>query len=71
MIGASAIEDKLQDDVAETITNLQKANIKVWVLTGDKAETARNIAYSCQLFHAEMSNVINITEDSVEVGKTE
>ena len=36
MIGASAIEDKLQDGVPETIANLAKADIKIWVLTGDK-----------------------------------
>lgn len=36
MIGATAIEDKLQDGVPETIANLAKAEIKIWVLTGDK-----------------------------------
>uniref|UniRef100_A0A8C5C3G8 Phospholipid-transporting ATPase n=1 Tax=Gadus morhua TaxID=8049 RepID=A0A8C5C3G8_GADMO len=49
MIGASAIEDKLQDGVPETIANLAKADIKIWVLTGDKKETAENIGFSCQL----------------------
>uniref|UniRef100_A0A8C5AP35 Phospholipid-transporting ATPase n=1 Tax=Gadus morhua TaxID=8049 RepID=A0A8C5AP35_GADMO len=46
MIGASAIEDKLQDGVPETIANLAKADIKIWVLTGDKKETAENIGFS-------------------------
>uniref|UniRef100_A0A8C2HS86 ATPase phospholipid transporting 8B1 n=1 Tax=Cyprinus carpio TaxID=7962 RepID=A0A8C2HS86_CYPCA len=49
LIGATAIEDKLQDGVPETIAKLAKANIKIWVLTGDKKETAENIGYSCQL----------------------
>ncbi|CAL8326744.1 unnamed protein product [Boreogadus saida] len=49
MIGASAIEDKLQDGVPEAIANLAKADIKIWVLTGDKKETAENIGFSCQL----------------------
>lgn len=35
-LGSSAIEDKLQDGVAETIENIMEANIRVWVLTGDK-----------------------------------
>lgn len=43
-IGASAIEDKLQENVADTISILMEANIRVWVLTGDKQETAIEIA---------------------------
>ncbi len=43
IIGVTAIEDKLQDDVGNTIDTLKKAGIKVWVLTGDKVETAINI----------------------------
>ena len=53
-IGASAIEDKLQDNVAETISILMEANIRVWVLTGDKQETAIEIAKSCQLIQTGM-----------------
>ena len=49
LVGATAIEDKLQDGVPETIANLLKANVKVWVLTGDKQETAINIGHSCRL----------------------
>lgn len=45
----TAVEDKLQDNVPETIFDLLKANIKVWMLTGDKLETAENIAKSCKL----------------------
>ena len=43
LIGATAIEDKLQDGVPQTIANLASAGIKLWVLTGDKQETAINI----------------------------
>ncbi len=48
-LGSSAIEDKLQEGVAETIENIMKANIRVWVLTGDKQETAIEIGKSCKL----------------------
>lgn len=49
LIGASAIEDKLQRGVPETIEKLRRANIKIWMLTGDKRETAINIAHSARL----------------------
>ncbi|XP_029821521.1 phospholipid-transporting ATPase IK [Manacus vitellinus] len=49
LLGATAIEDKLQDGVPETIQLLKLGNIKVWVLTGDKRETATNIGYACRL----------------------
>ncbi|OLN88113.1 putative phospholipid-transporting ATPase DNF3-like protein 1 [Colletotrichum chlorophyti] len=49
LVGASAIEDKLQEGVAETIDKLRRANIKIWMLTGDKRETAINIAHSTRI----------------------
>uniref|UniRef100_A0AC35U092 Phospholipid-transporting ATPase n=1 Tax=Rhabditophanes sp. KR3021 TaxID=114890 RepID=A0AC35U092_9BILA len=49
-VGASAIEDKLQIGVPETISCLLEAKIKIWILTGDKRETAINIAQSSALF---------------------
>ncbi|XP_041054592.1 phospholipid-transporting ATPase VA [Carcharodon carcharias] len=49
LLGATGIEDRLQDGVPETIANLRKAALQIWVLTGDKQETAINIAYSCKL----------------------
>uniref|UniRef100_H2ZKG8 Phospholipid-transporting ATPase n=1 Tax=Ciona savignyi TaxID=51511 RepID=H2ZKG8_CIOSA len=55
LLGASAIEDKLQQGVPETIATLAKADIKIWVLTGDKQETAINIAYSTHLINNEMA----------------
>lgn len=57
LIGATAIEDKLQDGVPQAIANLLAANIKVWVLTGDKQETAINIGYSCQLLTDDMVDI--------------
>eukprot|EP00051_Salpingoeca_urceolata_P018251 m.255083 g.255083 ORF g.255083 m.255083 type:complete len:1504 (+) comp19155_c0_seq3:182-4693(+) len=52
-VGASAIEDKLQKGVPDTIANLRRAGIKVWMLTGDKRETAVNIAKACHLFSSD------------------
>ncbi|KAI9711316.1 MAG: hypothetical protein M1820_002303 [Bogoriella megaspora] len=49
LAGATAIEDKLQEGIPESIDKLCRANIKVWMLTGDKRETAVNIGYSCGL----------------------
>lgn len=54
LLGATAIEDRLQDGVPECIELLQRAGIKIWVLTGDKMETAINIGFSCKLLHKRM-----------------
>ncbi|XP_048454378.1 phospholipid-transporting ATPase IH-like [Rhincodon typus] len=50
LLGATAVEDRLQDKAAETVEALQKAGMKVWVLTGDKMETAAATCYACKLF---------------------
>ena len=50
LVGATGIEDKLQENLEKTIVQIQQANIKLWVITGDKMETAENIAYSAKLF---------------------
>jgi phospholipid-transporting ATPase len=57
LLGATAIEDKLQDGVPDTIHTLQQAGIKVWVLTGDRQETAINIGLSCRLITESMNLV--------------
>ncbi|KAB0393150.1 hypothetical protein E2I00_013997, partial [Balaenoptera physalus] len=57
LLGATAIDDKLQDGVPGTIITLNKAKIKIWVLTGDKQETAVNIAYACNIFEDEMDGM--------------
>ena len=62
LIGATAIEDQLQDNVDDTIESLLKTGIKVWMLTGDKMDTAKNIALSCKLFKESM-NIIEIEEN--------
>ena len=56
--GATGIEDRLQDHVSETIHSLHQAGLKVWVLTGDKMETAINIGYSSQLLDETMDVVV-------------
>uniref|UniRef100_A0A915E3K7 Phospholipid-transporting ATPase n=1 Tax=Ditylenchus dipsaci TaxID=166011 RepID=A0A915E3K7_9BILA len=58
LLGATAIEDKLQEGVTDTIESLRQAGIQVWLLTGDKLETALNIAQSCHLFLADTSVLI-------------
>ena len=54
LLGGTAIEDRLQDGVPDTIALLGDAGIKLWVLTGDKVETAINIGFSCNLLNNEM-----------------
>ncbi|KAF7668688.1 hypothetical protein LDENG_00294640 [Lucifuga dentata] len=49
LLGATGIEDRLQESVPDTIEALREAGIQVWVLTGDKLETAVNIGYACRL----------------------
>ncbi|KKK13156.1 hypothetical protein AOCH_003583 [Aspergillus ochraceoroseus] len=64
LIGGTAIEDKLQDGVPDTISLLADAGIKLWVLTGDKVETAINIGFSCNLLNNDMELIVfNISED--------
>lgn len=65
LLGATAIEDKLQDGVPDTIHTLQTAGIKVWVLTGDRQETAINIGMSCKLISEDMTLLI-VNEDNAE-----
>ncbi|XP_077591838.1 phospholipid-transporting ATPase IB isoform X2 [Stigmatopora nigra] len=69
LLGATAIEDRLQAGVPETIATLMRANIKIWVLTGDKQETAINIGYSCRLVTHGMSLII-VNEDSLDATRS-
>ncbi|ETI19328.1 hypothetical protein G647_09160 [Cladophialophora carrionii CBS 160.54] len=64
LLGATAIEDRLQDGVPDTIHTLQQAGIKVWVLTGDRQETAINIGMSCKLISEDMTLLIINEENS-------
>ena len=54
LLGCTIVEDKLQDNVPETIQDLRDANIKIWMLTGDKMNTAYNIGLSCNLISTNM-----------------
>uniref|UniRef100_A0A8C1SHA8 Phospholipid-transporting ATPase n=1 Tax=Cyprinus carpio TaxID=7962 RepID=A0A8C1SHA8_CYPCA len=65
LLGATGIEDRLQDGVPETIASLRKAGLQIWVLTGDKQETAINIAYACKLLDPE-EEIITLNADSQE-----
>src|SRR6201999_3016452 len=65
--GAVAIEDKLQMGVPEAIDKLRRANIRLWMLTGDKRETAINIGHSCRL----VKEYSDVTVLDVEEGTLE
>eukprot|EP01125_Pyxidicula_operculata_P011070 TRINITY_DN3616_c0_g1_i1.p1 TRINITY_DN3616_c0_g1~~TRINITY_DN3616_c0_g1_i1.p1 ORF type:complete len:1085 (-),score=233.00 TRINITY_DN3616_c0_g1_i1:119-3373(-) len=69
LIGATAIEDRLQDGVPETIYNLRLAGVKIWVITGDKQETAINIGYSSNLLSSEMDLVVLNAKSAEETQK--
>ncbi|XP_014509326.1 putative phospholipid-transporting ATPase 9 [Vigna radiata var. radiata] len=58
LLGATAVEDKLQDGVPNCIDKLAQAGIKIWVLTGDKMETAINIGFACSLLREGMKQII-------------
>ncbi|XP_030047208.1 phospholipid-transporting ATPase VD [Microcaecilia unicolor] len=69
LLGATGIEDRLQEGVPDTIEALRKAGIKIWMLTGDKQETAVNIAYACQLLQQDsvIFTLNTQTKDACEV----
>ncbi|KAG6712677.1 hypothetical protein I3843_05G106800 [Carya illinoinensis] len=58
LLGATAVEDKLQNGVPNCIDKLAQAGIKIWVLTGDKMETAINIGFACSLLRQGMKQII-------------
>lgn len=58
LLGATAVEDKLQNGVPACIDKLAQAGIKIWVLTGDKMETAINIGFACSLLRQGMKQII-------------
>ncbi|CCF55679.1 hypothetical protein KAFR_0A02410 [Kazachstania africana CBS 2517] len=72
LLGGTAIEDRLQDGVPESISLLAEAGIKLWVLTGDKVETAINIGFSCNLLNTDMELVVVKTggDDVKDLGNT-
>jgi len=54
LLGSTIVEDRLQDKVPETIRDLRLAGIKIWMLTGDKIDTAENIGKSCNLINDDL-----------------
>ncbi|MED6195380.1 Phospholipid-transporting ATPase 10 [Stylosanthes scabra] len=70
LLGATAVEDKLQNGVPECIDKLAQAGIKLWVLTGDKMETAINIGFACSLLRQGMKQII-ISSDTPEAKSLE
>ncbi|MFQ6637570.1 hypothetical protein Gotur_012928 [Gossypium turneri] len=70
LLGATAVEDKLQNGVPDCIDKLAQAGIKLWVLTGDKMETAINIGYACSLLRQGMKQII-INLDTPEIQSLE
>lgn len=77
LLGVTAIEDKLQVGVPDTIETLMLAGINVWMLTGDKQETAINIGYSCRLlkntqaldsYHIINDDTMDLVRESIAQG---
>jgi len=72
LLGGTAIEDRLQDGVPDAIQLLGRAGIKMWVLTGDKVETAINIGFSCNLLDNNMDLIVfKIENDDVSIAEAE
>eukprot|EP01087_Luapelamoeba_hula_P011965 TRINITY_DN3328_c0_g1_i1.p1 TRINITY_DN3328_c0_g1~~TRINITY_DN3328_c0_g1_i1.p1 ORF type:complete len:1409 (-),score=234.21 TRINITY_DN3328_c0_g1_i1:104-4330(-) len=69
LLGATAIEDKLQLGVPDAISTLLRAGIKMWVLTGDKMETAINIGFSCSLLNSSMRRMTFSSSPSADVAE--
>lgn len=65
-LGGTGLEDLLQDNVAKCIRDFREADIKVWMLTGDKKETAKNIAISCGLLDVTNTLCADIKGETVE-----
>ncbi|KAK0451302.1 uncharacterized protein EV420DRAFT_1560180 [Desarmillaria tabescens] len=70
ILGATALEDKLQEGVPEAIETLHQAGIKLWILTGDKLQTAIEIGYSCNLLKNDMDLMI-LSADSYEQARSQ
>ncbi|EEF41047.1 probable phospholipid-transporting ATPase 4 [Ricinus communis] len=66
LVGSTAVEDKLQKGVPQCIDKLAQAGLKLWVLTGDKMETAINIGYACSLLRQGMKQIcITVTNSDM------
>ncbi len=67
-LGCTAVEDKLQDNVETAIHYFEKAGIQVWMITGDKMETAKSIGYSCKMFTKNEMDILQIDEQFFRPG---
>lgn len=68
LIGATGVEDQLQDYVPETLQSFAVAGIRVWMLTGDKLETGVNVAVSCGLITASTKQyIVSRSSDGGEI----
>ena len=68
LLGGTVLEDKLQNKVPETINSLKMADIRIWVLTGDKMDTVENIGISCNLlsYEEKMFKIYTLAKDDNE-----
>lgn len=69
LVGATAVEDKLQKGVPQCIDKLAQAGLKIWVLTGDKMETAINIGFACSLLRQGMKQICITTMNADTIVK--
>ena len=74
LLGGTVVEDKLQDNVPQTIKELKTAGIKIWILTGDKLDTAESIGYNCNLLSKNQKifvlKIINNEEEDLVMNKS-
>ena len=70
LVGSTAIEDCLQDGVEDTLKKMREAGIKVWMITGDKIETAINIGRSCGLIEQGSTEIIISSESLLAIKKS-
>lgn len=69
-IGATGVEDRLQDSVPATISTLMKANIKIWMLTGDRFETAVSTAFLSSLVEAKTVQLLLLTPETEAINNS-
>ncbi|KAK9480720.1 hypothetical protein V1514DRAFT_275507 [Lipomyces japonicus] len=71
LLGGTAIEDRLQDGVPDAISLLALAGVKLWVLTGDRVETAINIGFSCNILNTDMEIMVFQVDSDATVADAE
>ena len=71
VVGCTGVEDELQEDVAECVTDLRAAGIKIWMLTGDQGRTAQEIGYNCGIISRDKASNPVYTIEGREVSSVE